>query len=123
MVEDGGVSSKSGIVKSNQWSRNNCERSDCVICYQKDGKSVKKCMKNNVDYEAKCTRCPTRFSYIGETSRTGYTRTKEHISDYRAAAAAELPPLPPTAGVPAEGRKKNVKSFMWEHCRDFHGDQ
>jgi hypothetical protein len=78
-------------------------------------------MKNNVGYEAKCARCPTRFSYIGETSRTGYTRTKEHISDYRAAAAARLPPLPPTAGGLAEGRKKNVKSFMWEHSRDCHG--
>ena len=29
--------------------------------------------------------------YDGETSRTGYTRIKEHIDDYRAAALANLP--------------------------------
>ena len=97
-----------------------CERDNCVMCYQKEGNKVTKCLKNNVGYEARCGCCPTRFSYLGETSRTAYTRTREHISDYRAAAAVRLPPLPPTDGE-AQGRKKNVKSFMWEHSRDCHG--
>ena len=89
------------------------------MCYQREGNKVTKCLKNNVGYEAKCGRCPTRFSYLGETSRTAFTRTKEHMSDYRAAAAAKLPPLP-TTDMEAQGRKKNVKSFMWEHCRGYH---
>lgn len=119
VVEDGGTSSRTGLVKSNQFCRKECGRDECVMCYQREGNKVTKCLKNNVGYEAKCGRCPTRFSYLGETSRTAFTRTKEHMSDYRAAAAAKLPPLPPTDGE-AQGRKKNVKSFMWEHCRDYH---
>ena len=121
VIEDGGVSSRAGLVKSNQFGRKECGRDDCAICYQRVGNKVTRCFKSNVGYEVQCGRCPNRFSYLGETSRTGYTRTKEHMSDYRAAAAAKLPPLPPNVGETYGGTKrKNVKSFMWEHTRDCH---
>ena len=45
----------------------------------------------------------------------------EHLSDYRSAAAAQLPPLTPDEGWALDGRKKDVKLFMWEHSRDWHG--
>ena len=44
----------------------------------------------------------------------------KHISDYRAASAARLPPLP-TSLEPTD--KRRVKSWMWEHTRDVHGGQ
>ena len=59
---------------------------------------------------------------MGESSRTAYTRLSEHLSDYRAASAAKLPALPTNDGVAGCGkRKRDVKSWMWEHIRDCHG--
>ena len=78
-------------------------------------------------YEADCTRCKeTIYKYVGESSRTTYTRAKEHISDYRAAAAAKLPALQTRCGTADHdqyGRRKDVKSFMWEHTRNEHEGQ
>ena len=76
-------------------------------------------MNSNVDYEGKCSRCSSKHSYLGETSRTALTRIKEHLSDYRTAAAAQIAPQPPDHG--DVYRRKNVKSWMWEHSRDYHG--
>ena len=47
-------------------------------------------------YERQCTRCldTDRCMYIGETSRTAYTRTREHVNNYRGNAAAKFPALP-----------------------------
>ena len=123
VVEDGGVCARNILVKSNQFPREECSRNDCVICFQRDGegKSVK-CVRNNIGYEGRCLRCPSRYSYLGESSRTAYTRIKEHLLDYRAAYAAKLPALPPMNGGGTGGgkRQKDVKSWMWEHCRDCH---
>ena len=123
VVEDGGTSSRGVLVKSNQFPREECGREQCVLCFQKDGGRTEcvRCVANNVGYEGKCLRCPTRFSYLGETSRTAYTRLKEHLSDYRAASAARLPALQPNVGVEFGKKKKDVKSWMWEHSRDCHG--
>ena len=52
------------------------------------------------------------------TSRTGFTRIREHIADYRAASAANLPPLQSDDN---SVFRKRVKSWMWEHTRDVHG--
>ena len=74
---------------------------------------------NNVGYEGRCLRCSENAVYVGETSKTAYTRIKQHFSNYRAAAAAKLPPLQREN----PGRLENVrdcKSWMWEHTRDEH---
>ena len=123
VVENGGLGSRSLLIKSNQFARCKCERNECMLCFQEAGsdKSVK-CGKNSVGYEGLCTRCPNQNKYVGETSRTAYTRIKEHLSDYRSAATAKLPPLPDGGtGFGFGNRKKNVKSWMWEHTRDCHG--
>ena len=83
-----------------------------------------KCESSNVGYEGECNRCAERHAYIGETSRTAFTRAKEHWGNYRAAAAAKIQPLPAgTSGWVDNGRRKkvDVKSWMWEHTRDSHG--
>ena len=123
VVEDGGVCSRSGLVKVNQFCREVCGRAECLLCYQKvGGNKPTNCVKSNVGYKGRCARCPERLSYLGETSRTAYTRIKEHFSDYRSAAAARVPPQPqPQQGDQGQGRRKNVKSWMWEHSRDYHG--
>ena len=55
---------------------------------------------------------------MGETSRTAFTRLGEHLANYRAAAAARLPPVPPDD---SGGRvRMRHKSRMWEHVRDHH---
>ena len=121
VVEDGGVSSRSGLVKVNQFCRRVCGRADCVLCYQEDSNNKQtKCVKSNVGYEGRCTRCPSRVSYLGETSQTAYTRVREHVSDYRSAAAAGVPPQQADHARASQGRRKNVKSWMWEHSRDYH---
>ena len=40
VVEDGGVTSRSGLVKSNQFCRKECGRDDCVMCCLKEGNKV-----------------------------------------------------------------------------------
>ena len=58
--------------------------------------------------------------YVGETSKTGYSRVKEHLGSYRAASAAKLPPLPLSNNLT---EKRPPKSWMWEHTRDVHYGQ
>ena len=80
------------------------------------------CEKSNVGYEGDCCRCEQAVQkYVGETSRTSYTRVKEHLTDYRSAAASNLPALPTTELCTGQHRKQIVKSWMWEHTRDVHG--
>ena len=52
------------------------------------------CMTNNVGYQGKCSRWDGTYTYIGKTSRTIYKRGKEHLDNYRFAAAVKLPLLP-----------------------------
>ena len=125
VLEDGGISAQQGAVKSNPFPRQECARPDCLLCFQKDGEDVgMSCEKCNVGYEAECSRCPARFAYIGETSRTAYTRLKEHLGAYRAAAAAKVPAMPNHGAglrLNRNGKEEDVKSWMWEHSRDHHG--
>ena len=70
--------------------------------------------------DGECTRCPARsFAYIGESSKTAYTRMCQHMGSYRAASAAELPALPQHVDDPLT-RPRAPKSWMWEHTRDNH---
>ena len=71
------------------------------------------CVNESVGYEGVCSRCDIKHTYIGETSKTTYTRTSEHLANYRAAAAANLPALPENRGGESEGGQQDVKSWMW----------
>jgi hypothetical protein len=120
VLEDGGRSSRCGLVQSNQFPRQRCSRSDCQLCLQQEGKRVM-CDKENIGYEGECSRCPARtYAYIGETSKTGYTRLSQHLAAYRAASTARLPAQPDPGVLGYEVRPKAAKSWMWEHTRDIH---
>ena len=67
------------------------------------------CDKGNIGYEYECTRCPDKAVYVGETSRTAFTRLTEHLEDYRSAAAALLPaqvPVLPPGGIGYPEKKR-----------------
>ena len=127
IVEGNGLSSSLGLVKSNQFPRAQCQRQDCQMCVQESSDNKRTlCDKSNIGYEGECLRCVDAVhKYVGESSRTGFTRIREHMSDYRSASAANLPPQPPDGfGTAHQGHpRKPVKSWMWEHTRDVHGGQ
>ena len=50
----------------------------CMICSEEDGKG--RCRQTGVVYEIVCESCKSK--YIGETSRNGYTRGREHAREY-----------------------------------------
>ena len=130
VIEDGGVSSRVGLVKTNQFPRLDCHRDDCVLCLQRVGEAqMSGCMLNSVSYEGQCTRCQDAQVYVGETSRAAYTRINEHMDNYRAASKAKLPALVQSENSVMCGKtrcveqnkcKCAVKSWMWEHTRDIH---
>ena len=83
-----------GFQGVNIWKGNDRYVSDCALCVQRGGEGrVSNCGLNNVGYEGVCKRCPDEQVYVGESSRTAYTRIKEHVENYRAAATAMLPAL------------------------------
>ena len=122
VLEDGGRGARQGMILSNQFPRESCSREDCQLCLQQDGDNRRiVCDKENIGYEGKCSRCPEiTLTYIGETSKTAYTRLSQHLAAYRAASAAKLPAQPQLVGIGLD-RPKAAKSWMWEHTRDFHG--
>ena len=49
VIEDGGVCTKAGIVKSNQFPRSKCHREECMVCIQQDGRVKQvQCDKGNI---------------------------------------------------------------------------
>ena len=65
-----------------------------------NGPSNGKCWSSSVVYKVSCNRCVGQtHSYVGETSRSPYTRGVQHLALYN---------------------RKNDTSFMWRHTRDHH---
>ena len=65
-----------------------CHRYDCLVCMLFSGKGSSKCRKNSVVYESSCISCKaigsTQSTYIGETGRSLFERSLEHIADDKA---------------------------------------
>ena len=74
-----------------------CADDSCNIC-KTDEKYM--CRQESVTYEIKCQGCGD--IYIGETSRTAYTRVSEHMTAY-------------------EDKAEN--SVLMRHCREEHGGE
>ena len=102
--EKSGTTLKHMLVKFNPWAGPKCGRKACILCRNTEGDS--KCFKRNVLYESQCLQCKKAGKetiYVGETSRTGYERGREHEED---------------------GKKEKDESHMWTHARDIHdGDK
>ena len=97
VVEKAGIAIKRLLQRSDPCKPRQCEREDCLVC-RTDGKGP--CDRQSVTYEIKCTECNN--IYVGETSRSVYTRGKEHemsLSD------------------------KEERSALWKHCKEKHNNE
>ena len=94
VVEQSGVTLKRMLQRSDPFKERQCNNTDCLIC--STGRKGF-CRSTGVTYELFCQIC--RHKYIGETSRSAYTRGKEHL---RAPEQCE------------------ESSVLWRHCCDIH---
>ena len=91
IVERSGTTIKQILHKSNPWASGHCNRVDCLMCANGDGKQ--NCREKNIVYQISCMECAADRAaaadsdlakcrlaiYTGQTSRTGYERGKEHF--------------------------------------------
>ena len=96
IVEKNGTTMKSMFQRA-KLDKAPCADKSCLVC-KKDKKYI--CRQESVTYEMKCETCEAQ--YIGETSRTAYTRIKEHMMDQK---------------------NKTENSVLWRHSRDNHGGE
>ena len=117
VVERGGTTIKQILTKSNPWAAGFCSRAGCLMCENGDGKQ--NCMEKNIVYQISCLECAAAAStggdgvnnidqgrcrlalYIGQTSRTGYERGREHLEGLK---------------------KKNENNPLYKHVADKHND-
>ena len=126
MVEQGGTQLRHLLPNTDPWSGSRCPRDDCPTCTQ-GGKETRKdnCFRRNILYEARCGLCVDKREqelkeehgrktkkkrkfgelfeeenvYVGETSRSIYERSKEHLK---------------------AGRERQENSFIAKHWQDCH---
>ena len=82
-IERGGVKIKDMVCRSNPWENQDCQREDCPICQgaEGEGNQMGKCRTEGIVYRISCIECKNndiKSCYIGESSRSGYCRIKEH---------------------------------------------
>ena len=98
VVEAGGTQLKQMLPSTNPWAGVRCPRANCYTCSQ-GGEKVEDCWRRNIVYESRCITCeernggekkvkvkfgqpiPGRNVYVGETSRSLYERSQEHVRD------------------------------------------
>ena len=86
--EHPGPSLRVSMIRNDPFPREKCDRPGCPL--GRDGNCNNKCYNESVGYTVVCRRClesntPPRI-YIGETSRSVYTRIQGHLSDLRTSA-------------------------------------
>ena len=98
ILERGGQTVQRKIQNSNPTATSGCQGGDCLAC---KGGSGQLCRKSNVQYQMCCNLCSedNQCVYVGETARNLYTRSKEHLQNYR---------------------RRNGESFMKKHQMDRH---
>ena len=103
VIEPGGVSLKAVLQKSNPWSGEPCERTDCFPCTS--GEKGGDCARSSVTYRIVCLKCADgaeAANYIGETGRNAYTRGQQHLQLLK---------------------NKSTDSPLWSHCMEHHGSE
>ena len=103
VLEDGGKSIKSDLVRSNPFPVASCMRETCLICIHKP--SGGKCWAGGITYSIECARSPCTNAdiptptYVGESCRSAFRRGTEHLALYK---------------------NKSKGSFMLRHTLDAH---
>ena len=100
VVEEGGQTLSSQLVRSNPLGDKTCRRENCQVCLFKGGKG--QCKLRSACYVNTCLICKQRglnIKYWGETSKSTYERAKTHMG---------------------EARKQHQTSHIVQHLREFH---
>ena len=109
VVERPGPALMAGISANNPFRRQLCLREKCP--YVRAGKECNEsCYKQGILYTAECTLCSKdscQTLYIGESSRSLYTRSNQHLGDFRRAVQG----------------KEGASSFYKDHISDCHPEQ
>ena len=84
IIETAGYSMKRVLQTSNPLQSPGCSSPGCLPCEGGRGEGDN-CPGYGVNYQLECQLCPANAKsvYIGESSRNLYTRTQEHLSNYR----------------------------------------
>ena len=97
MVEKTGQPLSRQFSLTNLWEGIQCGRDDCGPCHQ-GGDVLYPCFKRNLTYQSICVRCHPGILdkkgkldsdchlpsvYVGETARSLYERSKEHLKAYK----------------------------------------
>ena len=97
VVEKADESLKKMLQRSSPLKERQCRRMDCLVCTT-GGKGP--CDRQGGTYEIVCNECDS--VYIGESSRSAYTRGAEHMKLFS---------------------KKDERSALWRHCKEKHGGE
>ena len=81
VIEKAGTQVKHLIQKSEPFKQNRCNDKDCFPCTSnKNNNKHTNCRKDGIVYYITCNTCQAK--YVGESSRNGNTRGREHLNDY-----------------------------------------
>ena len=91
IIETGGISIKSILQRSNPVESPGCDSEDCLPCKPGRGEGGQ-CEGCGINYEIECQLCPDgqRAKYIGESSRNLYTRSQEHMNNFRSGSQSSF---------------------------------
>ena len=98
ILESGGTKLRDQLIKSDPFPNKECGRKDCKMPECKE-----RCYAGHVNYTIVCKSCESinhceKYVYMGESSRGGYIRYKQHFNKY-----------------------KTKSGFMWDHDVLKHG--
>jgi hypothetical protein len=130
IVERAGLQLEDILHKADPWQGQDCGRDKCLLCLtkQKTGKHLTQdCYRRSLVYETWCITCHERdknaaqmkagddkkklkeltdkskiYKYIGETNRSIFERSWEHINDFE---------------------NLSIKSHLLKHAVEMHGDE
>ena len=111
IVERAGIKLQDALTKADPWQGQNCNREGCLLCLTKieTGKNkTQDCTRRSLVYETWCMTCYTKdleaaqleagdnseklkkltdkikvYKYIGESARSVYERSWEHLNDFQ----------------------------------------
>ena len=85
VVEKSEINIKRVLQRSNPFKTGVYGKNDCFVC---ETSQSGRCEAQGVTYQIECQGCGNK--YIGETSRSAYTRGKEHLKDLDSATERSI---------------------------------
>ena len=115
VVEKPGNMIMTDLRSNKKFTRTDCGREKCPLRIA--GKSCfDKCYQEGIIYVSYCNLCNekgTTSAYIGESSRTLFTRSRQHFEDYRREVRNQ-------GNLETEIQENLPKSWIKEHMREKH---